>query len=201
MESTSLFHGLSGLSPEDQILVSRWGRGPAVSAPHRTVHEAFEAIVDSQPSTIAARHAGKTMTYGDLDTAANRLANHLIELGLGSKQRVCLVVQRSFEMLVAIFAVLKAGCQYVPVDGGVSTDQTLRHIFKDTGSRFILCLPKYEDKVRRLAEKEAVVLSLTTDAAAFCPKSRPLVPVSATDGVYAIYTSGKHALQNSVYQN
>lgn len=191
MDSQGLFHELTGLALEHQTLISRFGRGPAVPVPYKTVHGAFESIVDAHPSTTAAKHHGKAITYGELDAAANRLANYLIESGLRPKQRVCLVAQRSFEMLVAIFATLKAGCQYVPVDGGISSDQALQHILRDTNSRFVLCLPKFEEKVKRLAEKEVVTVLLGMDVEAFSSKNRPCVCVSAADGVYAIYTSGE----------
>ncbi|KAH8689764.1 hypothetical protein GQ44DRAFT_744820 [Phaeosphaeriaceae sp. PMI808] len=190
MESPGLFHGLTGLTLEHQILISRFGRGPSLPVPFLTVHEAFESIVDIHPSITAAKCNGRTITYSELDAAANQLANHLIESGLRPKQRVCLVVQRSIEMLVGIFAVLKAGCQYVPVDGGISTDQALRHILTDTGARFVLCLPQFEERVKRLADQDVITVLLGKEMEAFCSKARPSVPTSSSDGVYVIYTSG-----------
>ncbi|KAF2645841.1 nonribosomal peptide synthetase 12 [Massarina eburnea CBS 473.64] len=188
--ASSIFHSLEGLPQEHQTLVSRFGLGPRVSVPHPTVHQAFEHAADTHPSAVAAYHGDKSITYAELDTSANRLANHLIDIGLQPKQRVCLVVQRSIEMLVGIFAILKAGCQYVPVDGGVASDQALEHILRDTESRFVLCLPKFEGRITRFAEKEVVVMPLGVDRELFSSKDRPKVAVSSTDGIYAIYTSG-----------
>lgn len=190
MASSHLFHGLSGLSPDEQEFVSRFGRGPSVPVPHSTVHGAFENVVDSHPSAIAATFGGKRITYGELDAAANRLATHLIDSGLRPKERVCIVVERSIEMLVGIFAVLKAGCQYVPVDGSICSERALHHTLRDTGSRFALCLPKFEEQVRRLSEQEVSVVALGTGVEDFCSKERPGAPVSSSDGVYAIYISG-----------
>ncbi|KAF2015836.1 nonribosomal peptide synthetase 12 [Aaosphaeria arxii CBS 175.79] len=185
-----IFNGLEGLSPEDQVLVSRFGRGPSVPVPTNNVHKAFEGIVDSHPTAVAARFEANVITYQELDVSANRLANYLIECGLRPGQRVCLVVQRSFEMLSGIFAILKAGCQYVPIDGGVASEHTLRHIFKDTGASFVLCLPQFEEKVRTHCSEETTIVPLGKDAEAFCSKQRPNIEVSGKDGVYAIYTSG-----------
>ncbi|KAH7132411.1 hypothetical protein B0J11DRAFT_226607 [Dendryphion nanum] len=190
MESVPVFAGLESLTPEDQTLVTFFGRGAEVSVPFSTVHEAFESIVDSHPSAIAATFAERSITYRELDILANRLANHLIELGLRKQQRVCLVVQRSFEMLAGIFAILKAGCQYVPIDGGVASDQAMQHILQDTGARFVLCLPKFEEKVRTFCEQDVTTVVLGKENEAFCSKERPRIPVSGRDGVYAIYTSG-----------
>ena len=198
MASNNVFHEISHLSPEDQVLVSRFGRGPVVAAPYYTVHEAFESIVDSHPLAVAARLGDEQITYGELDTAANRLANYLIDAGLRPRQRVCLVVQRSFEMLVGIFAILKAGCQYVPVDGGVSSEQALQHILKDTEARFVLCLPKFEGKIRTCSDIEIAMVVLGQGVEDFGSKERPNISVSSEDGIYAIYTSGKFILHGRV---
>ncbi|KAF2034561.1 acetyl-CoA synthetase-like protein [Setomelanomma holmii] len=190
MPNATCFQGLSYLSSEDQILVTRYGTGPALPVPHALVHTAFESIVDSHPTVVAARIADKTITYRQLDIAANRLAHQLIDSGLKPKQRVCLVVQRSFEMLIGIFAVLKAGCQYVPIDGGVASEQALMHIFTDTNARFILCLPRFWDKVRRFARRDAIILALSMDVGSWYPPVRVRLQIDRQDGAYAIYTSG-----------
>ncbi|KAJ4984956.1 amino acid adenylation domain-containing protein [Stagonosporopsis vannaccii] len=191
MEDQVQFSNMSGLSTKDQVFVSRHGRGPVLPVPHKTIHEAFESIVDAYPAVFAAIHGDRQITYLQLDLAANRLAHHLIDSGLRPKQRVCLVVQRSVEMLIGLLAILKAGCQYVPIDGGVASDQALQHIFEDTECRFILCLPKYWDKVRQFASRTSILLELGMDTGAFYSPLRPCVKVSANDGVYAMYTSGK----------
>lgn len=196
MDSTNLFHEISHLSPEDQVLASRFGCGPAILSPYSTVHEAFESIVNSHSSAVAARFGDKQITYGELDAAANRLANYLIEAGLRPRQRVCLVVQRSFDMLVGIFAILKAGCQYVPVDGGVSSEQALRHILKDTEAQFVLCLPQFEVKIRTCSDIEIAIVVLGQGVEDFGSKERPNIPVLSEDGIYAIYTSGMSIFQD-----
>lgn len=192
MRSEERFHGLSGLSLDDQALLSRFGRGPSLSIPSPLVHSAFERIVDSHPNLIAAKYANQTITYQQLDIAANRLANYLISSGLMPQQRVCLVVSRSLEMLIGIMAILKAGCQYVPIDGGVASDQALQHIFTDTGARFILCLSKFWDRTRRFATRNTVIIAFDMDTGAYYSVDRPSRESSPGDGAYAIYTSGMY---------
>ncbi|KAF2128253.1 acetyl-CoA synthetase-like protein [Dothidotthia symphoricarpi CBS 119687] len=191
MEQQVQFSNISSLSSDDRCSLARFGRGPRLPVLYGTVHEAFEAIVDAHPTIVAAVHNGKFITYQQLDCAANRLANHLINSGLRPHQRVCLVVQRSLEMLIGILAILKAGCQYVPIDGGVASEQNLEHIIKDTKARFILCLPTYWNRVMQFAHQDTVVLELGMDTGAFYSPQRPKVQVSSDDGVYAMYTSGR----------
>jgi non-ribosomal peptide synthetase component F len=194
MAAQKCFYGFSEFPSEEQGLLTRFGSGPKLSLPHTIVHEAFESIVDTYPTVVAARLRAETITYQQLDVAANRLAHHLIESGLRPRQRVCLVVQRSFEMLIGILAILKAGCQYVPIDGGVTSEQALQHIFTDTEARFILCLPKLWDKVRRFAKRDAIIIALEASTGAFYSTERPKCKTIPSDGAYAIYTSGKHGV-------
>ncbi|MGY2062376.1 AMP-binding protein, partial [Nocardia gipuzkoensis] len=56
------------------------------------------------------------LSYGDLDARVNRLARHLISLGVGPEARVALALRRSVDLVVAMYAVAKAGGAYVPID-------------------------------------------------------------------------------------
>lgn len=164
--------------------------GSITTIPFDTVHKAFENIVDHHPEVIAAVHDGSELTYSQLDVAANRLANYLTHSGLRPGQPVCLVVQRSLEMMIAILAILKAGCHYVPIDGGVVSEKALQHILQDTEARFVLCLPRYWDNVRRHAHRDVVILELGTETGAFYSCERPSITVAADDSLYIMYTSG-----------
>jgi non-ribosomal peptide synthetase component F len=195
METLEIMQVASSLSLHDQHPSLQFSCGPRILSPHVLVHEAFETVVRANPTAIAAKFGDRSITYQQLDIAANRLSHHLIDSGLKPQQRVCLVVQRSLEMLIGIFAILKAGCQYVPVDGGITSEQALMHIFTDTDARFILCLSKFWDKVRRFARRDAVIFALGMEVGAFYPSTKPAVQVSSHDGAYAIYTSGKYLIK------
>ena len=182
---------MTKLSSKDHEELLGLGTGPRLSIPHNTIHEAFESIVDNHPDIVAATHGERKMTYRQLEVAANRLSHYLINSGLRPKDRVCLVVQRSLEMLVGIMGILKAGCQYVPIDGGVASDEALRHIFQDTEARFILCLPVHWNRVKMFAGS-TTVLELGLETGAFYPPVRPGIKVMPDDGVYAMYTSGQY---------
>ncbi|KAI1310903.1 hypothetical protein F5Y03DRAFT_402583 [Xylaria venustula] len=188
------FYSIDKLSLEDQRLFGQFGRGPRVHIPFDLVHKAFENVVDTHPHVIAARHHdGTTITYQDLEKQANILSNNLIHRGLRSNDRVCIVVSRSIELLVGILAVLKAGAQYVPLDGGIVADTSLEHIFNDSGARFVLCLNKFRTKVAPHALKmklEIVELDRQTQEASSHNETRPGVVMDANFGSYMIYTSG-----------
>ncbi|KAG9230506.1 hypothetical protein BJ875DRAFT_499075 [Amylocarpus encephaloides] len=148
-------------------------------------------MADQQPNVIAVEQEGRALTYHELEKSANGLANRLVSMGLKPRQRVCLVVQRSLPMVIGMLAVLKAGCQYVPLDGQVTAESALKHVIKDTGAPLVLCLEKFYSKVLLLTDpaKNAIIV---LDSSLEAPETsyRPSVQVSKQDGAYAIYTSG-----------
>ncbi len=188
------FYSIDNLSPEDRRLFDQFGRGPRVDIPFDLVHKAFENVVDSHSHVTAARHHdGTTITYQELDKRANILSNKLIQRGLRPNDRVCIVVSRSIELLVGILAVLKAGAQYVPLDGGIVADAALEHIFNDARPRIILCLNKFRTKVEPHAQKtklEIVELDGQDREAPFDNDARPNIAMNSNIGSYMIYTSG-----------
>lgn len=197
---TTSFHSLESLSPEDQRLFNLFGHGGVVKPRYTLAHHAFEAIASAHPNAEAVRqHDGATITYGELDLRANILANHLRAVhGVSKGGRAVLVVSRSIEMVIFIFAVLKAGCQYVPVDGGVAPVEVLAHQITDSRASIVLCLPKHKTKVEQsiLTSKATGVGIISLDhsdplwTADDADTRNPRIDVKPTDGAYVIYTSG-----------
>ena len=79
----------------------------------------FAAQVARTPEAVAVSFEGRSMTYRELDEAANRLAHLLAGQGVGPGQRVALLLPRSAEAIVAMLAVLKTGAAYLPIDPAV----------------------------------------------------------------------------------
>ncbi|WFR74522.1 AMP-binding protein [Prescottella defluvii] len=65
---------------------------------------------------MALEFDGESLTYAEFDARANRLARHLISLGVGPDSMVGLGIRRSFDLLVGMYAIVKAGGAYVPLD-------------------------------------------------------------------------------------
>ncbi|AZC31801.1 Siderophore biosynthesis non-ribosomal peptide synthetase [Pseudomonas chlororaphis subsp. piscium] len=80
------------------------------------IHQLFEAQAQRSPTATALVFGQQTLSYGELNRRANRLAHHLIALGVRPDDRVALCVERSPEMVVGLLAILKAGGAYVPLD-------------------------------------------------------------------------------------
>ena len=84
-----------------------------------SIPEAFAAQVARTPEAVALSCEGASLTYRELEEAANRLAHVLAGHGAGPGGCVGLLVPRSAQAVVAILAVLKTGAAYVPIDPGL----------------------------------------------------------------------------------
>jgi len=82
---------------------------------HR-LHDFLTAQAEHRPDAAAVVWRGQTTSYGELERASNRLARALVAMGCRRGDRVGLLLPKSTQALVAIFATLKADCIYVPID-------------------------------------------------------------------------------------
>ncbi|MFH8350450.1 non-ribosomal peptide synthase/polyketide synthase, partial [Streptomyces sp. NPDC018045] len=143
----------------------------AVEAPEFTLAEQFEIQVRRAPDAVAVVCGTESVTYGELNARANRLAHWLIERGVAPEQRVAVVLPRSVGLVVALLAVLKAGGAYVPVDPGYPNERRA----------FVLA-----DAAPLLVLDEA---ALDRDLSGY-PDDDPETDVDMAHPAYVIYTSG-----------
>ena len=68
------------------------------------------------PDAVAVVFEGASLTYGEFSARVNRLARHLVSLGVGPESRVVVAMRRSLDLVVGMYAVVTAGGAYVPVD-------------------------------------------------------------------------------------
>ncbi|MGW2677748.1 amino acid adenylation domain-containing protein [Streptomyces sp. NPDC001436] len=95
----------------------------ARTLPQDTLPDAFEAQVRRDPGRVALVGEHETLTYEEFNRRANRLAHWLVERGAGPERLVAVKVPRSVDLMVAIYAVVKAGAAYVPVDTELPEDR------------------------------------------------------------------------------
>jgi amino acid adenylation domain-containing protein len=148
----------------------------------------FERQVARVPNRVAVVCGDDSLSYAELDRRANQLAHHLRQHGVIAEAPVVICLERSVEQVVAIFAVLKAGGCYVPVEPAYP-DERIAYMVRDTGAQVAIGKGANAD---RLATCTAKVVCLARDAlqlaeqAAQRPHGRTLVHQLA----YIIYTSG-----------
>ncbi|WP_157103172.1 condensation domain-containing protein, partial [Nocardia vermiculata] len=105
------------LEPSERLRVlEHWNATDAEIAGPATLAELFEARVSRTPDAPALTFGGTTLTYAAFAGRVNRLARHLISLGVRTGSLVAVAAPRSLELLTGIYAAVTAGAGYVPID-------------------------------------------------------------------------------------
>jgi amino acid adenylation domain-containing protein len=158
-------------------------RTPAPSQ-RGTLHRKFEQRVNRDPDRVAVRFEGAVLTYRDLNTRANRVARRLRARGARAGALIGLSVERSFDVVVGILAILKTGAGYVPLDPAYPL-QRRRFMLENSGAAALLAT----SAVARDSSEHAVVL---IDDESLVGESTENLDVDgcADDIAYVIYTSG-----------
>ncbi|HKH44413.1 MAG TPA: amino acid adenylation domain-containing protein, partial [Thermoanaerobaculia bacterium] len=179
---------LTGAERRQLLEHSPAGRSFPVEAP---LHQLFERQAALRPQAPAVVCDGRSLTYGELDAQANRLARHLLGAGVTPGSLVGLCLERDLELVVSLLAVLKAGCAYVPLDGALPADR-LAFLLADSGVEAVVT---QESQLAALPETAAPVLCLEREAAALAAWSDEDLDlcgleVAPEQAAYVIYTSG-----------
>lgn len=90
----------------------------------------FQEKADRYPEKPAFLYGGNTMTYGEVNDKANKIAKALLELSKGENHVVGIMLDRSPQLVISLLGVLKSGCAYVPIDSGYP-DERVQFILKD----------------------------------------------------------------------
>ncbi|UVL75986.1 amino acid adenylation domain-containing protein [Pseudomonas putida] len=185
---------LAVLAPAErqQLLASQ---APRVHDLEQPLHSLFEAQVRRSPDAIAVQAEEGELSYRQLDEQANRLAHHLIALGIKPDDRVAICVERGLNMVVGLLAILKAGAAYVPVDPGYPAER-IRHMLADSSPQAVLV----HGATRHVPPAaQAPLIDLDQPCWAGQPISNPRVPgLGAGHLAYVIYTSGSTGLPKGV---
>jgi amino acid adenylation domain-containing protein len=180
---------LLSATERDQILAS--GAAVAHWPVERCLHEIFAARAAHTPGVVAITGEGESLTYGELDTQANRLANRLRTAGVGPDVLVGLCCERTPRLLVGLLGILKAGGAYLPLDPDYPAER-LAFMLEDAGVRALVTEEALLPRLPAEAGGGRTVLRLDADAeeiareSATAPESLA-VPESLA---YVIYTSG-----------
>ncbi|WP_028695082.1 non-ribosomal peptide synthetase [Pseudomonas cremoricolorata] len=159
-------------------------------------------------TTLIASHAQRTpnkpallldeqsLSYAELDTQANRLAQHLREQGVGAEVLVGIAVQRSFDMVVGVLAILKAGGAYVPLDPAYPAER-LRHMIASSGIELLLSQHEVLASLDLPAQTRTLLLDCRKEWQ-HQPDAAPALDLHPANLAYVIFTSGSTGLPKGV---
>lgn len=152
---------------------------------HKTIHEIFEEQVSKYPERVALSFKDQVLTYKSFNEKSNQLARILRKQGVNSDSIVGIMVDRSFEMLIGIMAILKSGGAYLPIDPQYPEERVL-YTVKDSGASVLLTQSHLISKINF----QGTVLNLDDNNIYTGDVSNPCYKVNPNNLAYVIYTSG-----------
>jgi amino acid adenylation domain-containing protein len=176
------------VAEELEQVLRGWNR-TAAEVPERPVHRLFEERAALAPGAPAVAGREGSLTYGELERRANRLAHRLRRLGVGPESVVALLLERSPDLAVAALATLKAGGAYLPVDPAYPAERVL-HMLRDSGASALLGSSATLEALPEVPLAAGHVLDLDVESCAEESAEPPRVEPEPENLAYVIYTSG-----------
>jgi aspartate racemase len=174
--------------PERQQLLVDWNNTQMDCPQEKLLHELFEAQVERTPHTVALIFEHEQMTYRELNDRSSRLASYLQSLGVGPDMPVGLYLERSFDMVVGLLGVLKAGGACLPLDPSYPKDR-LAFMLEETQAAVLVTQERLKAD---LPPHRAKVVCLDTESRLRSIQPKATESHAANPGrlAYIIYTSG-----------
>jgi len=173
---------------EKQKLLAEWNNTRLDHTEPTQVHRVFEQRARRIPNGFAVVCASETLSYEQLNQRSNQLARYLQRFGAEPGNLIGICLERSAEMPLAILAVLKAGCAYVPLDPAYPAER-LAFMMRDTQLKAVIT---NSSLLSRLPQVPFQIIGLDGDRDAIAKQSQDNSPSTCLldHPAYVIYTSG-----------
>ncbi|WP_308195035.1 non-ribosomal peptide synthetase [Mycolicibacterium sp. F2034L] len=178
----TLLSRLDVMDADDTAWLREVASGERFETAACTLPDLIAAQVTRSPDNVAMVYEGRHYTYRELNAQANRIAHRLIGQGIGTEDRVAVLMDKSPELVATALGVVKAGAVYLPIDPTYPEDR-LSFILGDCDAKVVLREPLTDLDGERDGDP--------TDA----DRVRPLHPENTA---YLIYTSGTTGLPKGV---
>lgn len=160
------------------------------TVPKTLVHRLFENQVCQTPDHIAVIFESQQLTYRQLNSKANQLAHYLMSSGVETQEIVGICMERSMDMVIAIWAILKAGAAYLPLNPELPENR-LNFMIEDASVRIVLSNNltaknfNLNSKLVCLNDSE-----VSTELATYSIENLDIFNITPENLAYVIYTSG-----------
>ena len=183
---------------ERKIILDKFNQTNLKYDETKTIVDIFEEQVEKTPDNIALVCNHKTMTYGELNKKVNSLANYLRNNGIKNNDIVGVMVNRSFEMIIAILAVLKSGGAYIPIDPEYPEERIL-YTLTNSNCMILLSEESLKDKIDKINFNGKTIFVDLSGNKIYNENFNNLVKITnPSDLSYLIYTSGSTGLPKGV---
>ncbi|MBN3962217.1 amino acid adenylation domain-containing protein [Nostoc sp. NMS8] len=170
-----------------QLLVE-WNNTQADYPQYKCIHQLFEEKVQQYPDSIAVNFANEQLTYQELNTRSNQLAQYLQKIGVSSEVLVGICISQSIEMIIGLLGILKAGGAYVPLDPGYPQER-LNFMLEDAQVSVLLT---QENLLKHFEGFSNPIISIDKDWEIITQEKQDNLKsdLNSDNLAYVIYTSG-----------
>ncbi|CAM3348063.1 non-ribosomal peptide synthetase [Zobellia roscoffensis] len=172
-------------SEEKKILLPELAEDNTHFIAYKGIHQIIENVAQKFPQNKALTFNGASITYKELDARANSIAFAILQKTKKHNEVIMLCMDRSIEMMVALLAVLKAGCAYLPMDPKYPMER-LNFILEDSSCNIVVT----QSSLAKVFEETNKHIILTDKLTATELQKVILPDVDENDLAYLIYTSG-----------
>ncbi len=179
---------LTLLTPSEQHqILKTWNQTQKDYTENVCFHHLFEQQVNQIPDAVALIFQDQQLTYQELNQRSNQLAHYLIQKGVKPEVKVGICIERSFEMIIALLGVFKAGGAYLPLDANYP-EERLSYMVED--SQISVLLTQSHLSISQTSSLDVICLDKNWDTISKQPAENPQISVSPDNLAYLIYTSG-----------
>jgi amino acid adenylation domain-containing protein/non-ribosomal peptide synthase protein (TIGR01720 family) len=183
-----LVNDIDILTQAERTQLMEWSHRPIEYPRESTVHSLFEQQAEKTPNRVALMLGHETLTYEEVNNAANRMAHYLCSLGVKQGDLVAVAMERSIHLYIGILAILKSGAAYVPIDLNYPADR-LAYLFEDSEASYLITtgeqLPKFSGYTGKIICVDQEITQILAE-----PSDNLSVSSSSEDLAYIMYTSG-----------
>lgn len=152
---------------------------------NKLLHQFLEDIAEDKPDAIAVLGDGFQTTYRELNSRANKLARYLRNNKVLQNTVVGICLSRSVDMLVAIYATLKAGGAYLPIDPSLPKNR-IEYILENSKCKLVIV----SDEARKIIGNSVHLVNVNSPSSYDWNDNNLEIVNQPNDLCYVIYTSG-----------
>lgn len=172
---------------EKELILEKFNQCNSKDSFDKSVVELFESEVNKNPNNIAIEDGKYKLTYEELNSKANIIANYLRRDSKKHNEIIGVIGENKIQMIISIIGILKSGAAYMPIDIKYP-EQRIKFMVDDAKCRIILdCDSNIEETLRGMDVKVEKIIELLSDNKKYTNLSNNS---KKDDLTYIIYTSG-----------
>jgi len=188
---------------EKELTLNRWNKNKSGFGINENVVQRFEKEVLKNSKENALIYKTNTpggreiqLDYSNLNKKINQLANFIISKGLHLEDRIAICLPRHEDMIISMFAIMKAGAAFVPIDPSLPIDRI--NFMLDSVDCKLIIINNEINSIFKLSDDNIVNLDKESDKIISYPETDIEIDIDLANLAYVIFTSGSTGLPKGV---